>query len=74
MGFRSNILHGFAAMARTYAGLERRLAPRRLRLLDVRFRKPIVLPARLSLYVDGDQVLVGAPDEPVHLTGRFAWA
>ena len=74
MGFRSTILHGFAAMARTYAGLERRLGPRRLGLLDVRFRKPIVLPAQLSLYVNGDQVLVGTADEPVCLTGRFAWA
>ena len=74
MGFRSTILHGFAAMARTYAGLERRLGPRRLRLLDVRFRRPIVLPAQLSLYVDGDQVLLATADEAACLTGRFAWA
>ena len=74
LGFRSSILHGFAAMARTYAALERRLGPRRLRLLDVRFRRPIVLPAQLSLYVDGDQVLVGTADEPLCLTGRFALA
>jgi acyl dehydratase len=71
MGFRSTILHGFAAMARTHAALERRLAPRRLRLLDVRFRKPMLLPARLSLYVAGDQVLLSAADEAVCLTGRF---
>jgi hypothetical protein len=72
MGFRSTILHGFAAMARAYAGLEREFAPRRLRVLDVRFVQPITLPARVSLYVDGERVFVGAAGESVSLTGSFA--
>jgi hypothetical protein len=74
MGFRSTILHGFAAMARAYAGLERAFAPRRLCLLDVRFVQPITLPARVSLYVDGERVYVGAAGELVYLTGSFALA
>jgi hypothetical protein len=74
MGFRTTILHGFAAMARAYVGLERAFAPRRLRLLDVRFVQPITLPARLSLYVEGERVFVGAAGESVSLTGSFALA
>ena len=74
MGFRSTILHGFAAMARAYAGLERAFAPRRLRVLDVRFVRPITLPARLSLYVEGERVFVGAAGESLSLTGSFALA
>jgi hypothetical protein len=72
MGFRSTILHGFAAMARAYSGLERALAPRRLRLLDVRFVRPITLPAQVSLYIDAGRVFVGAAGEPVYLTGSYA--
>lgn len=74
MGFRSTILHGFAAMARAHSGLERALSPRRLRVLDVRFVRPITLPARVSLYVDGAAVFVAAPGEPVYMTGSFALA
>jgi hypothetical protein len=73
MGFRSTILHGFAAMARAHSGLERALS-RHLRVLDVRFVRPITLPARVSLYVDGEAVFVAAPGEPVYMTGSFASA
>jgi hypothetical protein len=72
MGFGSTILHGFAAMARAYAGLSRSLAPRRLRVLDVRFVRPITLPAELQLFVDGDRVFVGVRGQPLFLTGTFA--
>jgi hypothetical protein len=72
MGFRSTILHGFAAMARAYSGLERALSPRRLSMLDVRFVRPITLPARVSLYVDGERVFVGTAGEPVYMTGSFS--
>jgi acyl dehydratase len=71
MGFASTILHGFAAMARAYSGLERVLSPQRLSMLDVRFVRPITLPARVSLYVDGERVFVGTADEPVYVTGSF---
>lgn len=71
MGFGSTILHGFAAMARAYSGLERALSPQRLSVLDVRFVRPITLPARVSLFVDGERVFVGKAGEPVCVTGSF---
>lgn len=74
MGFSGTILHGFAAMARSYVGLERAHAPRRLRLLDVRFVRPLLLPARVSLYVDGDRVFVSENGAAPYLTGSFALA
>ena len=74
MGFRGTILHGFAAMARAYVGLERAFAPRRLRLLDVRFVRPLLLPARVSLYVEGERLFVGTTGAAPYLTGSFAIA
>jgi acyl dehydratase len=74
MGFQGTILHGFGAMARAHAGLERAFAPRRLRWLDVRFVRPILLPARVALYVEGDRVFVGEAGDAPHLTGTFALA
>jgi hypothetical protein len=71
MGFRSAILHGFAGMARAYVGLERALAPRRLRVLDLRFVRPIILPTQVSLFVLGERVFVGRLGEPPHLIGSF---
>jgi acyl dehydratase len=74
-GFKSVILHGFATLARTYEGLARHLYAGqvdRLATLDVKFTRPLVLPARVGLYVDGDAVFVGdAPGGPAYLTGRF---
>jgi len=72
MGFRGAILHGFAGMARAWAGLERAFAPRRLRLLDVRFVRPILLPADVSLYVDGERVFVTSSAGEPFITGTFA--
>jgi acyl dehydratase len=74
-GFKSVILHGFATMARTFEGLSRHLFAGevdRIRTLDVKFTRPLVLPARVGLYIEGDQVFVGdAPGGPAYLTGRF---
>jgi acyl dehydratase len=72
-GFRSTILHGFSTFARAYEGLRtaRRLAPR---VLDARFTRPLVLPAKVGLYVDPEQhtVHVGdAPGAPAHLRGSY---
>jgi acyl dehydratase len=74
MGFRGTILHGFAAMARAFVGIERAFAPRRLRLLDVRFVRPVLLPARVSLYVEGERLFVGTTGAAPYLTGSFATA
>ncbi len=52
-GFRSTILHGFATLARAIEALNgATLAsdPMRLGAIDARFTKPLVLPARVSVY------------------------
>jgi len=72
-GFRSTILHGFSTFARVFEGLRtaRRLAPR---VLDARFTRPLVLPAKVGLYVDPAQrtVHVGdAPGAPEYLRGTY---
>lgn len=74
-GFRNVILHGFSTMARTAEGLNRGLfagSTRSLEHLDVRFTRPLVLPARVGLYVSGNSVFVGdAPGGPAYLVGSF---
>ncbi len=76
MGFRSNILHGYAQLARALEGIvSRELGgnPSRLASLEVRFTEPLVLPAKASLFLGSDGAFfVGrAPGEPANLTGRF---
>ncbi len=60
-GFRNTILHGFATMARAIEGVQNSLlcgATDRIRSFDVQFTSPLVLPARVGLYVSGDKVYV----------------
>lgn len=74
-GFKSTILHGFATMARAIEGLNRgRFAGdvRRLRTWDCKFTRPLLLPAQVGLYVEGDALWVGAaPGGPAYLTATF---
>jgi len=74
-GFKSTILHGFATMARAYEGLSRYLyagSVDRLKAFDVKFTRPLVLPAKVGLYVDNHQCFVGdAPGGPAYLVGSF---
>lgn len=74
-GFRSTILHGFSTMARAMEGLQRTLfagSVRAIRVLDVKFTKPLVLPAKVGLYVKGESLWVGdAPGGPAYLVGTF---
>ena len=74
-GFRNTILHGFSTMARAMEGLQRTLfagSTRALSVLDVKFTKPLVLPAKVGLYVKGHSVWVGdAPGGPAYLEGQF---
>jgi acyl dehydratase len=62
-GFRRPILHGFATFARAFEGLARGVLGGdrgALAWLDARFVRPLVLPARVGLYVDdADRVWVG---------------
>ena len=76
MGFRTTILHGFATMARAMEGLTRALFAgdvRRLAAIEVRFSRPLALPARVGLYLgEGNTITVGdAPCGPAYLTGTF---
>ena len=75
-GFRSIILHGFATLARAFEVVVRsRLGgdPARLSMIEARFVKPLVLPARVSVYTSpAGGVWVGAaPGGDAHLEGRF---
>lgn len=74
-GFKNVILHGFGTLARSAEGLIRnRLGgvPDALKLLDVKFTRPLVLPHEVGLYVLSDEVFMGdAPGGPAYMTGRF---
>ena len=74
-GFKNVILHGFSTLARAYEGLNRRLfsGATPIKLFDVQFTKPLVLPARVGLYVDAEShVFVGeAPGGPAYMVGTF---
>ncbi len=70
-GFRSTILHGFAAMARVHTGLEGALG-HKLRVLDLRFVRPITLPARVSLHTLGERVFLSSGSDLPCVTGSFA--
>lgn len=74
-GFKSTILHGFSTLGRTIEGLNRaRFAGdvTRLTAIDVKFVRPVLLPAELGLYVTDHSVFVGAaPGAPAVLTGTF---
>jgi len=70
-GFKSTILHGFASMTRVVEALVEGDGTR-LGELEVRFVKPLVLPAEVGAYVVGDAVYVGLrPGAEANMTGRF---
>jgi acyl dehydratase len=75
-GFRGCILHGFATLARAVEALNRTLPgrdPMRLSSVDVRFSRPLLLPARFGVYVsDASGLWVGdGPGGDVYLEGHF---
>jgi MaoC like domain len=75
-GFRTCILHGFSSMARAIEILNRRLfvgEVSRLAWIDVRFRKPLPLPAKVGVYVgSGGRVFLGdAPGGGAYMEGTF---
>ncbi|MDH4283428.1 MAG: MaoC/PaaZ C-terminal domain-containing protein [Myxococcales bacterium] len=75
-GFRNVINHGFSTMARAVEGLNRSLFSgdvSRLETIDVKFTRPLVLPAKVGLYIDDERVFVGdAPGGPAYLVGTYA--
>jgi acyl dehydratase len=75
-GFTSVILHGFSTLARTVETLNRVLwsgQPERLRAMEVRFVRPVVLPADVGVYVHGQRDLfVGElPGTTAFLVGHY---
>jgi acyl dehydratase len=75
-GFRSTILHGFATLARAVEGLHRGLFSgdvRRLAWIEARFTRPLVLPAKVGLYVKGERLFVGdGCCGPAYLVATFS--
>jgi acyl dehydratase len=74
-GFDGTILHGFATLARVVEALQRTMFGGRidrLKVIDVRFTRPLYLPAEVGLYLAGNEFSVGrSPGEPAYLTGSF---
>jgi acyl dehydratase len=78
-GFRSTILHGFASYAKAWEGLVRSRyagSTTRVRVFDVKFTKPLVLPAEVGLYIRNegalDRVWLGrAQGGPAYLVGTL---
>lgn len=74
-GFRGPILHGFGTFAIAAAAVVRtQLAgdAGRLELLDVRFTRPLLLPAKVGVYVTATDLFVGdAPGGVPYLAGTY---
>lgn len=75
VGHGSAILHGFGTMARAVEVLTHGLwsgDPWRLRRLEVRFTRPLVMPADVGVYAgdDGTLAVGDAPGGPAYLVGR----
>jgi acyl dehydratase len=77
-GFRGAILHGFASMARAIESLNRAVFvgdPQAMTSLDVRFLRPLVLPARVGVYADRlarSLWIADGPDGPAYLSGQYS--
>jgi hypothetical protein len=75
-GFRNVILHGFATGAYAMEGLFRGMFSgdvNALSAVELRFTSPLVLPAKVGLYLaDDNHITVGdAPGGRAYLTGNF---
>jgi len=74
-GFKSTILHGFSTLARAIETLNHSVWSgdrRRLKTVDVRFVKPLLLPNRVHVFHGPERFSVGdAPGGPAYLTGEY---
>jgi acyl dehydratase len=75
-GFKGVILHGFGSLARAIEALNRgRFAGdvTRLSVIDAKFTRPLVLPAKVGVYVgpSGEIWIGDAPGGAAYLEGRF---
>jgi len=74
-GFPNVILHGFATMAIACEGIIRNVFSgdaSAITHFEVRFVRPLVLPAKVGVFLDGKNVYVGdAPGGPAYLVGSY---
>ena len=74
-GFKNTILHGFATMARGMEAINQLRVPvgSYISKFDVEFRRPLVLPAKVGVYVgEGNKVYVGdTPGGPAYMEGSY---
>ena len=74
-GFKNTILHGFATLGRSIESMNKNQwsgDPRWLKTVDVRFTRPVILPARPYLFASPGQFFVGdAPGGPAYLVGEL---
>lgn len=74
-GFRDVIFQGFGTFARSAETLNKSLLAgdiTRLHHLQVKFVRPLVLPADVGVFVHDGEVFVGdMPGGPAYMTGRF---
>lgn len=74
-GFRDIIFQGFGTFARAAETLNKSVLAgdiTRLRRLQAKFVRPLVLPADVGVFVCGGEILVGdMPGGPAYMTGRF---
>jgi acyl dehydratase len=75
LGYDGTILHGFASAAYAFEMLTRELfagATNAIRMIDVRFARPLVLPAEVFVCVEGSELFLGSRGGPAFLVGSFA--
>jgi acyl dehydratase len=75
LGYEGSILHGFASMAYAFETLTRELfggTTNALRMVDVRFVRPLVLPADVGVYVRGNEFFLGSRGGPAFLAGTYS--
>ena len=74
-GFKNTILHGFSTMARAMEAVRRHRVPtgKFISKFEVEFRRPLVLPAKVGIYVSEDNLIcVGdALGGPAYMEGRY---
>lgn len=74
-GFGGTILHGFATLARAIERLNRNVLSgdvSKLSTIDVKFTRPLRLPARVRVFHQPGALFVGeAPSAPAFLTGSY---
>ncbi len=75
-GFKRCILHGFSTLARGLEAMNRSLfagSPSQLKTVEVRFSRPMLLPAAPCVFVKGDKLWIAdAPGAGPYLEGTWS--